>query len=122
MSSIKLSSPAKMIPVAKPLIDHAALHDFGSRAQQLLLEQRQEWPMLRRDYASLPAVQTRTLDFQSASNGHPGADFRVAPRFLRLHVDGRLSCHSRRRIHLRVDERCPGMGMNQCYEVTHGRP
>jgi ATP adenylyltransferase/5',5'''-P-1,P-4-tetraphosphate phosphorylase II len=81
MSSIKLSSPAKMIPVAKPLIDHAALHDFGSRAQQLLLEQRQEWPMLRRDYASLPAVQTRTLDFESASNGHLGSSFQITLQY-----------------------------------------
>src|SRR5438094_415375 len=63
MSSTKLQSPAKLIELPQPHLDHAALLDFGTRAHQLLVEQREEWPMLRRDYASLPAVQARTIEF-----------------------------------------------------------
>ncbi len=63
MSSTKLQSPTKLIPVPRPKIDRAVLLDFAARAHQLLVEQREEWPMLRRDYASLPGVQTRTIEF-----------------------------------------------------------
>src|SRR5438874_12350986 len=63
MNSTKLESRTKLIPVAKPIIDRGALLDFGTRAHQLLVEQREEWPMLRRDYASLPAVQARAIEF-----------------------------------------------------------
>jgi ATP adenylyltransferase/5',5'''-P-1,P-4-tetraphosphate phosphorylase II len=63
MSSTKLQTPTKLIAVPKPSIDRSALLDFGTRAHQLLVEQREEWPMLRRDYASLPDVQVRTLEF-----------------------------------------------------------
>jgi hypothetical protein len=66
MNTIDLKSPAKVVPVIKPLNDRApSLLDFGTRAHQLLIEQREEWPMLRRDYASLPAVQARTLEFDN---------------------------------------------------------
>ena len=66
MSSVKLPSP-KLIP-AKPhldrgLLERTGLLDFGTRAHQLLVEQREEWPMLRRDYASLPGVQARAIEF-----------------------------------------------------------
>src|SRR3982751_231782 len=63
MSSTKLQTPTRLIPVPTPMIDRGALLDFGTRAHQLLVEQREEWPMLRRDYASLPGVQTRALEF-----------------------------------------------------------
>jgi ATP adenylyltransferase/5',5'''-P-1,P-4-tetraphosphate phosphorylase II len=63
MSSTKLEAPKKLIPVPSPVIDRTTLLDFGMRAHQLLVEQREEWPMLRRDYASLPGVQARALEF-----------------------------------------------------------
>src|SRR6059058_2113492 len=68
MSSTKFQMPTKLIPVAKPpigkaLVERTGLLDFGTRAHQLLVEQREEWPMLRRDYASLPGVQARSIDF-----------------------------------------------------------
>jgi len=68
MSSTKLQSPTKLIelpklPIERAITDRVALLDFGTRAHQLLIEQREEWPMLRRDYASLPDVQTRKIDF-----------------------------------------------------------
>ena len=63
MNSTKLKSPPQLIPVSAPTLDHTMLLDFGARAHQLLVAQREEWPMLRRDYASLPAVQARAIDF-----------------------------------------------------------
>src|SRR5205814_2261963 len=53
-------------------VERTGLRDFGSRAHQLLVEQREEWPMLRRDYASLPAVQARTIEFD---------DFRIVLQY-----------------------------------------
>ena len=77
MSSTKLQSPTKLIPVPKPRSTGQFCSTSLRGAHQLLVEQREEWPMLRRDYASLPAVQTpndrvRRISRSSCNTTLPG--------------------------------------------------
>lgn len=61
MSSVRLKTPTQHHSIKS---DGAALHgDLAASAHRLLLDQRHEWPMLRKDYASLPTVQTRSIAF-----------------------------------------------------------
>src|SRR3954465_8832423 len=60
MSTLR-SESARFHAIKPPLGLDAA--DLSTHAHQLLVEQRDEWPMLRKDYASLPSVQTRSIRF-----------------------------------------------------------
>jgi ATP adenylyltransferase/5',5'''-P-1,P-4-tetraphosphate phosphorylase II len=61
MSTVRVKNPVSFHSVKAPARLDAG--DLSTHAHQLLVEQRDEWPMLRKDYASLPSVQTRSVRF-----------------------------------------------------------